>query len=184
MTKEPKTGDQMFKLMKADKTLMEEKYKITVGGWCADKGLDTKKGKRLMSEAFCWMVIIVCWAHQMNLIMGDLLGVKHKLIEVIKTVLKIITWFNGHSVPLTWLQDEQQLMYNKSWIIFLPVITCCLAHYHTCTRSLKIERAMCTCWAQKADEIIMKAGNTEKQERAQAILDPIGNVEFQKKLRR
>jgi len=31
MTKEPKTGDWMFELMKADKKLME-KYKITVGG--------------------------------------------------------------------------------------------------------------------------------------------------------
>jgi len=120
----------------------------------------------------------------MNLIVGDLLGVKHKLIKVIKTPLEIITWFNGHSVPLTWLQDKQQLMYNKSWIIFLPVITHWLAHYHTCTRLLKIERAMCACWAQKADEIIMKAGNTEKQERAQAVLEPIGDVEFWKKLQR
>jgi len=184
MTKEPKTGDRMFELMKADKTLMEEKYKITVGGWCADEGPDTKKGKRLMSEAFCWMIIIVCWAHQMNLVVGDLLRVKHELIEVIKTVLEIITWFNGHSVPLAWLQDEQQLTYNKSWIIFLPVITRWLAHYHTCARLLKIERAMCACWARKADKIIMKAGNTEKQESARAVLEPIGDVEFWKKLRR
>src|SRR5882762_4389190 len=184
MMKEPKTGDQMFELMKADKTLMEEKYKITVGGWCAVEGPDTKKGKRLMSEVFCWMIIIVCWAHQMNLVVGDLLGVKHKLIKVIKTALEIITWFNGHSVPLAWLQDEQQLTYNKSWIIFLPIITRWLAHYHTYTRFLKSERAMYACWAQKADEIIMKAGNTEKQERAQAVLEPIGDVEFWKKLQR
>jgi len=115
MMKEPKTGDQMFELMKADKTLMEEKYKITVGGWCAVEGPDTKKGKRLMSEVFCWMIIIVCWAHQMNLVVGDLLGVKHKLIKVIKTALEIITWFNGHSVPLAWLQDEQQLTYPRSY---------------------------------------------------------------------
>ncbi|KIM87263.1 hypothetical protein PILCRDRAFT_3773 [Piloderma croceum F 1598] len=43
---------------------------------------------------------------------------------------------------------------------------------------------MRACWAQKADEIIMKAGNTEKQESAQAVLEPIGDVEFWKKLRR
>jgi hypothetical protein len=52
MTKEPKTGDRMFELMKSDKKLMEEKYNITVGGWCADQGPDTKKGKRLMDETF------------------------------------------------------------------------------------------------------------------------------------
>ena len=92
MMKEPKTGDQMFELMKMDKKLMEEKYKITVGGWCTDEGPDMKKGKWLMGEAFLWIIILMCWAHQMNLIMGDLLGVKHKLIEVIKTALEIITW--------------------------------------------------------------------------------------------
>jgi hypothetical protein len=110
--------------------------------------------------------------------------VKHKLIYVIKTALKIITWFNRHSAPLTWLQDKQELTYNKSWIIFLPVATHWLAHYHTCIRLLKIERAMCACWARKADDIISKAGNAEKQERAQVVLEPIGDAEFWKKLRR
>src|ERR1700674_1115017 len=84
MTKELKTGDRMFELMKSDKKLMEEKYNITVGGWCADQGPDTKKGKRLMGETFLWMIILACWAHQMNLVVGDLLGVKHKLIELIR----------------------------------------------------------------------------------------------------
>jgi hypothetical protein len=39
MTKEPKTGDRMFELMKEDKKLMEEKYNIIVAGWCADTSL-------------------------------------------------------------------------------------------------------------------------------------------------
>jgi hypothetical protein len=114
MTKEPKTGDRMFKLMKEDKKLMEEKYNITVAGWCADEGPDTKKGKWHMAETFIWMIILVCWAHQINLIVRDLLKVKTKLIEVIKTAIKIITWFNGHSAPLGWLQEEQQLTYKTS----------------------------------------------------------------------
>ncbi|KIM73621.1 hypothetical protein PILCRDRAFT_80982, partial [Piloderma croceum F 1598] len=184
MTKEPKTGDGMFELMKADKKLMEEKYNLTVAGWCADEGPDTKKGKRLMAEEFLWMIILVCWAHQINLVVGDLLGVKHELIEVIKTALEIITWFNGHSAPLAWLQHEQEITYNTSWIIFLPIVTRWLAHYHTCSRLLKIEKALRTCWFRKADEIVLKAGNAEKQARARAVLDPIGDPEFWKKLRR
>jgi hypothetical protein len=184
MTKEPKTGDRMFELMKSDKKLMEEKYNITVGGWCADEGPDTKKGKRLMGERFLWMIILVCWAHQMNLIVGDLLGVKHELIEVIRIALDIITWFNGHAAPLSWLRDEQEVTYSKSWIIFLPVITRWLAHYHTCARLLKIEGAMHACWARKADEIVLKAGNVEKQERAQVMLKLIGDADFWRKLRR
>jgi hypothetical protein len=176
MTKELKTGDRMFELMKADKKLMEEKYDLTVAGWCADAGPDTKKGKQLMTEAFLWMIILVCWAHQINLIVGDLLGVKHKLIEVIKTTLDIITWFNGHSAPLAWLQHKQEITYNTSWIIFLPVVTHWLAHHHTCSRLLKIEKALCACWFCKVDKIILKAGNAEKQARAQVILELIRHL--------
>lgn len=184
MTKEPKTGDRMFELMKADKELMENKYGIVVAGWCADEGPDSRKGKRLLAEAFLWMIVLVCWAHQINLVVGDLLGVKHELIAVIKTALEIITWFNGHSAPLTWLHDEQLLTYSKAWIIFLPVITRWLAHYHTCTRLLHIEKAMRACWARKSDEIISKAGNAEKQQRAKEVLEPIGDADFWRKLRR
>jgi hypothetical protein len=59
MTKEPKMGDRMFELMKADKKLMEEKYNLMVAGWCADEGPDTKKGKWLMAKEFSWMIILV-----------------------------------------------------------------------------------------------------------------------------
>jgi hypothetical protein len=110
MTKEPKTGDRMFELMKSDNKLMEEKYNIAV--------------------------------------------------------------------------DEQEVTYSKSWIIFLPVVTCWLAHYHTCARLLKIEGAMHACWARKADEVVLKAGNAEKQERARVVLEPIGDADFSRKLRR
>jgi hypothetical protein len=184
MMKEPKTGDRMFKLMKEDKKLMEEKYNITVAGWCMDEGPDMKKGKRHMTETFIWMIILVCWAHQINLIVGDLLKVKDKLIEVIKTAIEIITWFNGHSAPLAWLQEEQQLTYKTSWIIFLPVVTCWLAHYHMCSRLLKIEKALRACWYCKADDIILKAGDAAKRARACTVLEPIGDPEFWKKLRR
>ena len=82
-TGKPNTGDNMFKVMMKSKTMMEDDYGINVIGWCSDSGLDSKKGHRLMSEAFIWMIILVCWAHQINLVVGDLLSLKHELIEVI-----------------------------------------------------------------------------------------------------
>jgi hypothetical protein len=43
---------------------------------------------------------------------------------------------------------------------------------------------MRACWARKADDIILKAGNAEKQVKAQVVLELIGDAEFWKKLRR
>ena len=184
MTKEPKTGDRMFELMKSDKKLMEEKYCITVGGWCADEGPDTKKGKRLMAEEFSWMIILVCWAHQINLVVGDLLGLDHKLIAVIEEALEIIKWSNGHSDPLYWLNAEQQLTYGKILIIFLPFVTCWLTHYHSTSCLLEIEESVQTIWYWKQDAIITRAGDLWKQECGSTVLQPIEDREFWRKLRK
>ena len=184
MTGRPKTGDEMFDLMKADKEMIEGKYDCKVIAWCADEGPDSKKGKRLLGEAFLWMIILVCWAHQINLVVGDLLGLDHELIQVIETVLEIIKWFNAHSEPLHWLNVEQELTYGKSLIVFLPVVTRWLAHYHSIARLLQIEQSVQALWYRKQDAIIAKAGNSEKQDRARSVLTPIENGEFWKKLRK
>jgi len=112
------------------------------------------------------MIVLLCWAHQINLIVGDILDAKHELIGVIKIALAIITWFNNHSTPLAWLQSEQILTYDKALIIFLPVVTRWLAHYHAISRFLVIEGAVCRLWFSQANEIIGKAGNAEKQANA------------------
>jgi hypothetical protein len=177
-----KTGDEMFDLMKVDKEMIEGKYDCEVIAWCTDEGPDSKKGKRLLGEAFLWMIILVCWAHQINLIVGDLLGLDHKLIKVIEMALEIIKWFNAHSDPLHWLNVKQELTYGKSLVVFLPVVTRWLVHYHTITRLLKIEESVQALWHRKQDAIIAKAGNSKKQNHAHTMLTPIGDGEFWKKL--
>jgi hypothetical protein len=109
------------------------------------------------------MIILVCWAHQLNLIMRDVLNVKHKLIDVIKITLAIITWLNGHSMPLAWLYTEQLSTYSRSLTIFLPIVSHWLAHYHAISQLLAIEGAILCLWFGRAEEIISKAGNAEKQ---------------------
>ena len=172
----------MFEVMMKSKTMMEDNYGINVIGWCSDNGLDSKKGCRLMSEAFIWMIILVCWAHQINLVVGDLLGLKHKLIEVIELALDIIRWFNSHGEPLGWLQQEQIFTYDKAWTLFLPVLTRWLAHYHTITQLLRMEEAVKCLYMKRRDAMIEKAGNAEKQERASKVLEPFGDPGFWKKL--
>jgi len=131
ITGEPKTGDIMFKIMEANKKKMEDTFGIEVVGWCSDDGPDSKKGRQLMGEKYLWMIILVCWAHQINLVVGDMLRVADPLIQIVKIALEIITWFNSHAYALAFLQTEKIITYNKSLAIFLPVLTPWLVHYHT-----------------------------------------------------
>jgi hypothetical protein len=171
--------------MSNSKQKMEDGYGVKVVAWCSDNGPDSKKGRRLLSEAYLWMIMLVCWAHQINLVVGDLLGVKHELVKVIEIALEIIRWLNSHGEPLGWLESEQKHTYGKSWSLFLPVITRWLAHYHAISRLLQIEEAVICFWLKKREAIIAKAGNTaEKRDRAERVLEPIGDPDFWKRLRR
>jgi hypothetical protein len=184
MTGEPKTGDTMFKIMEADKKKMEDTFGIEVVGWCSDDGPDSKKGRRLMGEKYLWMIILVCWAHQINLIVGNVLRVADPLIQVVKIALEIITWFNSHAYALAFLQTKQIITYNKSLAIFLPVLTRWLAHYHTTACLLEIEAAVKTCYVRHQEALIARAGDATKQERAARVFTPIADDSFWKRLHR
>ena len=50
---------------------MEEKFRTQLITWCTDDGPDGKKMRRLLQVLFVWLIIILCWVHQINLVVGD-----------------------------------------------------------------------------------------------------------------
>ncbi|KZP14834.1 hypothetical protein FIBSPDRAFT_664421, partial [Athelia psychrophila] len=67
MTGQPKTGDQLLEVVKEDLNYMETHYGLRTIAWCTDDGPDGKKMRRLLWTWLPWMVVLVCWAHQINL---------------------------------------------------------------------------------------------------------------------
>jgi len=50
---------------------MEEKFRTQLITWCTDDGPDGKKMRQLLQVLFVWLIIILCWVHQINLVVGD-----------------------------------------------------------------------------------------------------------------
>ena len=67
---------------------------------CSDNGGDAHKMWRLLLELMPWLIIIVCWAHQINLIVGDYLGLKTDFLSCVPKALLVIKWMNNHSCAL------------------------------------------------------------------------------------
>jgi len=55
---------------------MEEKFGTQLIAWCTDDGPDRKKMWRLLQVLFVWLIIILCWVHQINLVVGDFLVIQ------------------------------------------------------------------------------------------------------------
>ena len=180
MTGEPKTGDRLLELVLDDISYMKTRYGAELIAWCTDDGPDGKKMRRLLGAMLLWIIVIVCWAHQINLIVGDFLGSKEPYLKCIKEGLEIIKWFNAHSAALALLNEEQRFTYEgKWWALILPVITRWTAHYLSVSRLLKVKSAVRSCSLRHEETLLTCAGKEAKLKlAARAILDTVANDVF------
>jgi hypothetical protein len=179
MTGEPKTGDRLLELVLEDIEFMKDRYGVEVIAWCTDDGPDGKKMRRLLREKFDWIFVLVCWAHQINLVVGDFLGLGLPYMTSVKKALAVIVWFNGHGAALALLNDEQCYTYGDSWALILPVITRWTAHYLSISRLLKVKTAVRSCSIRHETTLLECAGRkAEVKEAARQILATVSDNQF------
>jgi hypothetical protein len=94
---QPKTGDALLQLVIEDIKWSEETYGLTIIAACSDDGGDARKMQHLLLVHMLWLIIILCWAHQINLIVGDYLALKLPFQDCVPKALKVIKWMNSHS---------------------------------------------------------------------------------------
>ena len=186
MSGRPKTGDELLMIVEGDIKLIFDKFGVIVIAWCTDDGPDGKKMRRLLGAKYHWLIMLVCWAHQMNLVVGDFLKLKADFRKVIILGLDVVKWFNNHSQALALFRSEQKLTYHgKFWALILPVITRWTAHYLSLTRLLKVEAALRTCATRHKPALLACAGarDADAQAAAGAVLRTIGDDDFWEKVK-
>ncbi|KAF8800436.1 hypothetical protein BYT27DRAFT_7216943 [Phlegmacium glaucopus] len=83
------TGETLLQLVVEDIKWSEETYCLSVIAACSDDGGDARKMRRLLLVLMPWLIIILCWAHQINLIVGDYLSLKLPFQDCIPKALII-----------------------------------------------------------------------------------------------
>jgi hypothetical protein len=126
---QPKTGDGLLQLVIEDIKWSEKTYGLTVIAACSDDGGDARKLRHLLLAQMPWLIIVLCWAHQINLIVGDYLCLKLPFQDCVPKALKVIKWMNNHSHALGLFRQEQLCTYQKFLALILPVLTRWMAHY-------------------------------------------------------
>lgn len=159
---------------------METKYGVILIAWCTDDGPDGKKMRRLLVAVFPHLIVILCWAHQINLIVGDCLAIRRSVMDDINHALDVVKWFNNHGTALELLRQEQVLTFEGlSWALILPVITRWTAHYLALSRVLKVKQPLQICWTRNEDKLITCAGTKEElQQKARQIRDIVRDEGF------
>jgi hypothetical protein len=180
MSGEPKTGDRLLVLVIDDIQYIGDKFGVQIIGWCTDDGPDGKKMRRLLRVRLPWMIVVLCWAHQINLIVGDILRLKLTFLGAVKHANEVIKWFNVHGTALALLRAEQKFSYDgKFYALVLPVVTRWTAHYLSITRLLKLKGPVKSCCSRHEDALLVCAGSKDEAvEKAQFVLNTVGNDTF------
>jgi hypothetical protein len=155
---QPKTGENLLQLVTEDLKWSEETYGLQVIAVCSDDGGDARKMRRLLLRLMPWLIIILCWAHQINLIVGDYLSLDLPFLDCVPNAMKVINWMNNHSRALGLFRQEQIFTYNKALALIYPVVTRWTAHYLSLRRLLAVETALKASWLKHGDTMIASAG--------------------------
>ena len=153
-----------------------------------DDGPDGKKARRLASEdpLLFFLILLVCWAHQINLVFGDMLGIQW-VSRTMRDAVDIVTWFNTHGVALELLREEQKISRPGATPLALlrPVQTRWTSHFTACNRLLRLQEDIQTCASRRRRRLIESVGtNTDAIVKAEQILDKIHDNNFWKDLER
>jgi hypothetical protein len=163
-----KTGEALLALVLEDIKWSEETYGLSIIAACTDDGGDARKMRRLLLVLMPWLIVILCWAHQINLIIGDYLSLKLPFQDCVPKALQVIKWMNNHSRALGLFRQEQLCTYQKFWALILPVITRWTAHYLSLRRLLTVEKTLRATWLKHSDAMIASAG-TKSEDQAKAV---------------
>ncbi|KAL6307080.1 ribonuclease H-like domain-containing protein [Sparassis latifolia] len=166
----PKTGDTLLDIVLADITYCLTYLKIIIAAWCTDAGSDAASMRRKLKERLPWIIVLDCWAHQINLIVGDYFKIKLPWISQVDMALELIKWFNNHSYALGLLRAQQLNSGKVALILILPVLTHWISHFLALDRLLELKRAIRACVDMHYDALVKSAGKKDAQEKAKQIL--------------
>jgi hypothetical protein len=176
-----KSGEALLKLVTEDIQWSEATFLLIIIALCSDNGGDARKMRRLLLGLMPWLIIIVCWAHQINLIVGDYLGLRVDFLACVPKALHVIKWINNHSRALGIFRREQLQTFNKILSLILPVITRWTAHYLSLRRLLEVEAPMKASWMKYGQQMIDCAGpKADAQQAAHDIQTIVNEPQFWK----
>ncbi|KIK13783.1 hypothetical protein PISMIDRAFT_118201 [Pisolithus microcarpus 441] len=161
----PKITEQLLKIVMTEIAYATNTLKVKLIAWCSDVGGDSANMRHLLVQKLPNLIVVDCWAHQVNLIVRDIFKVKETFIEIIDDAL------------------EQKLV-GQPHSLVLPVLTQWTSHFLSVCQLLQLEPAFKQMLAKVLDnDHITCAGSRADMERkAQQILDILQHHDFWYKL--
>lgn len=101
MTTKKKDGTAAYDMLVEQIGVVEAKYGVEVGEVCTDSGGDCVSARRKFLASHPHLLIMPCYAHLINLVVGDMFKTGDKPVSrmslIVDEVLQLVNWFRNHS---------------------------------------------------------------------------------------
>ncbi|EUC55842.1 DUF659 family protein, partial [Rhizoctonia solani AG-3 Rhs1AP] len=176
---EHKTADNHLRLVLDDIDYAEKEHNTRVIAWVSDAGGDSRAMRVRLHRLRPYILVFDCWAHQINLVVGDILSRSSRLVDTADSAISIIKWMLRHSYLLGLLYQEQVQGGKKPRSLTLPVLTRWTSHFLSFRSLLTESRSIRSLAARNPEAFRASAGRSpEKKEEVDRILKTIEDPGF------
>ncbi|KAF9494661.1 hypothetical protein BDN71DRAFT_1392892, partial [Pleurotus eryngii] len=184
VTAERKTSKNLLDIVKPDITTITTVYGVKLVGWCCDSGGDSRGLRRLLLAEMPWLVVLECWAHQINLVVGDYFkNAGPEVTEILNEAISVINWFTSHTRALGLLRKRQKDTIGNVLAFVRAVLTRWTTHFLSLRRLLAMSTALRTVATMDEKELLIVAGDdADLVAKAQEIIDTILSRTFWERL--
>ncbi|THU78266.1 hypothetical protein K435DRAFT_824147 [Dendrothele bispora CBS 962.96] len=184
---ERKTAENLLKLMREVIQELEKNWHVNVVAFTTDASGEARKARKLLLRERPDLITPDCFAHQVNLVVGDYMKVNKGFLLYSKAATELITWLRSKTFLLAMLRETQQQHHLPVLTIIRAVLTRWTAHYLAYRRLLDVWLALKYVVAE--DQLL--EGNSQiitrdaaAKEKAREMIKVIGDEQFWKAVAR
>ncbi|KAH7096371.1 ribonuclease H-like domain-containing protein [Auriculariales sp. MPI-PUGE-AT-0066] len=176
MFSEDKTGDRLWLAMQSDIQLASDTYNVDIVGICTDDGPDGKKMRRLAQAEMVWLVVTLCWAHQCQLIVGDLFKHAPGMRTTLNEALAVIKWFSNHGKAQYLLHMEQRGT-TRPLTLVTPNLTRWSSHGNAIARLVRLKVPLQSTVVNHRVELLGMHARADDESGSTAVTEIICSIE-------
>ncbi|KAF8755047.1 hypothetical protein RHS01_05511 [Rhizoctonia solani] len=124
-----KTAKNHLKLVLSDIDKTKKEHNVRVIAWVSDAGGNSQAMQVQLHRLRPHILVFDCWAHQINLVVGDIMSLTSRLVDTADDAINIIKWMLNHLYLLGLFRQEQAQDGRKPCSLALPVLTQWTSHF-------------------------------------------------------
>ncbi|KIJ50719.1 hypothetical protein M422DRAFT_79785, partial [Sphaerobolus stellatus SS14] len=174
VSSERKNAEHLKSLILSEFENLEKEYCLQVIGLCTDASGESRAVRFRILAEMPWLLVANCWAHQVQLVLGDYIKPNRGIATAIDSANEIIKWFNNHSYTHGLLMTELLSLDLPALQLLAACLTRWTAHYCAVRCLRQVELALKSLVLKHRTKLIDSVGNNMKaRNKATCVMDYI-----------